>query len=62
MSMKENVMHESCIENVEDFFMERIMHLVDKTQIENADAIHAEFVVDCIEPNDWLFINDLTNV
>lgn len=62
MSMKENVMHESCIENVEDFFMERIMHLVDKTQIENADAIHAEFVVDGIEPNDWLFINDLTNV
>lgn len=55
-------MHESCIENVEDFFMERIMHLVDKTQIENADAIHAEFVVDGIEPNDWLFINDLTNV
>lgn len=62
MSMKESVMHESCIENVEDFFMERIMHLVDKTQIEDADAIHSEFVVDGIEPDDWLFINDLTNV
>lgn len=62
MSMKESVMHESCIENVEDYFMDRLCHLVDKTQIDDADAIHAEFVVDGAEPEDWLFINDLTNV
>jgi len=62
MSMKEDIMHEDCIENIEDYFMERISQLVEDTEIDYADAIHAEFVVDGVEPNDWLFINDLTNV
>jgi hypothetical protein len=42
--------------------MERVFALVDTNRIDDADAIHSEFVVDGHEPDDWLFINDLTNV
>ena len=62
MSMTQNQMHEACVEHVEDYFMDRISQLVDDVQLEYADAIHAEFVIDGCEPQDWLFVNDLTDV
>jgi len=42
--------------------MDRVSKLVDDYSIDDADALHSEFVVDGEEPDDWLFINDLTNV
>jgi hypothetical protein len=62
MSIKSNLMHEACIRHCEEFFMDRVSQLVDKFNIDDADALHGEFVVDGDEPDDWLFINDLTNV
>ena len=55
-------MHEQCIAHCEEFFMDRISQLVDKFNIDDADSLHGEFVVNGQEPDDWLFLNDLTNV
>jgi len=55
------IRHEQCIENVEEYFMVTCMELVASDRLEDADALHAEFVVDEEEcPDNWLFINDLT--
>ncbi len=62
MSMKQKVVHELCVRNVEDYFMDRVTDLVGEMSIADADALHEEFVVDGIEPEDWLFVNDLTDV
>lgn len=55
-------MHENCVENVEDYFIDRISQLVEDLRIEDADSFHDEFVIDGIQPGDWLFVNDMTNV
>lgn len=62
MSIKQEIVHELCVRNVEDYFMDRVTDLVGEGNIDYADAIHEEFVVDGIEPEDWLFTSDLTNV
>ncbi len=62
MGMKQKVVHELCVRNVEDYFMDRVTDLVGEMSIADADALHEEFVVDGIEPEDWLFVNDLTDV
>lgn len=62
MGMKSDLMHEMCVRNVEEFFMDRVSYLVDESKLEDADAIHEEFVVEDEQSEQWLFINDLTNV
>lgn len=62
MSIKSDLMHERCITHCEEFFMDRVSQLVDDYNLDDADALHSEFVVDGEEPDDWLFINDLTDV
>tara|TARA_Y100000022_G_scaffold194753_1_gene199548 strand:- start:15 stop:143 length:129 start_codon:yes stop_codon:yes gene_type:complete len=42
--------------------MDRVTELVGDCNIDDADALHEEFVVDGAEPDDWLFIGDLTDV
>ena len=55
------IRHEQCIEHVEEYFMTTCMELVSSERLDDADALHAEFVVDEEEcPDNWLFINDLT--
>lgn len=62
MGMKQEVVHELCVRNVEEYFMDRVTDLVGECNIDDADALHEEFVVDGVEPEDWLFASDLTNV
>lgn len=62
MGMKQDLILEQCVQNVEEFFMDRVTELVGDCNIDDADALHEEFVVDGVEPDDWLFINDMTNV
>lgn len=54
--------HETCLNNVEEFFMDRVTQLVDNNRIDDADAIHTEFVVEDPNSEEWLFISDMTNV
>ena len=59
--IKAQIRHEKCIEHVEEFFMATCMELVASERLDDAEALHAEFVVDEEEcPDNWLFINDLT--
>ena len=62
MGMKQDLILEQCVQNVEEFFMDRVTELVGDCNIDDADALHEEFVVDGAEPDDWLFIGDLTDV
>ena len=57
---KIDLLHEKCIENVEQHYMSCVTVAVLEDRIEDSHAIHQEFVVDETEPEDWLFINDLT--
>ena len=58
---KIDIVHEQCIENVEQHFMSCITVAVLEDRIDDSTAIHEEFVVDGeASPEDWLFINDLT--
>ena len=53
--------HEKCIAHVEEFFMTTCMELVSSDRLDDAEALKGEFVVDDDEcPDNWLFINDLT--
>lgn len=61
MGMKSALVHEMCIKNVEEFFMDRVTELVDDSQWENADAIHEEFMVEDESTEEWLFVNDMTH-
>ena len=62
MGMKQDLILKQCVQNVEEFFMDRVTELVGDCNIDDADALHEEFVVDGAEPDDWLFIGDLTDV
>tara|TARA_Y200000002_G_scaffold276737_1_gene230939 strand:+ start:338 stop:547 length:210 start_codon:yes stop_codon:yes gene_type:complete len=54
-------LHEKCIEHVEEYFMATCMELVSSDRLDDADALHREFAVDEDDcPDNWLFMNDLT--
>lgn len=48
-------MHYQCIEQVENFYMERMEYLVDREQFDDSHALFTEFVVDSDEPDEWIF-------
>lgn len=54
-------MQYECIDNVENFYMERMELLVENEQFDDADALFREFVVDNEEPDEWIFINDISD-
>lgn len=54
-------MQYECIEHVENFYMERMELLVENEQFDDADALFREFVVDNEEPDEWIFINDISD-
>ena len=49
---KIDLLHEKCIENVEQHYMSCVTVAVLEDRIEDSDAIHQEFVVDETEPED----------
>ncbi len=57
-----NPKHDESLVEIEEFYMGRLSDLVDKGLFNDADAIFEEFVVDGEEPDEYLFIADLTNV
>ena len=50
---KIDLLHEKCIENVEQHYMSCVTVAVLEDRIEDSSAIHQEFVVDESEPEDW---------
>lgn len=53
---------ENLITYVEEYFCEQITDLLDRDLKDDADSFFKEFVVNGEEPEEWLFVNDLTNV
>jgi hypothetical protein len=51
---------ENLITYVEEYFCEQITNLIDTKTKEDADSFYQEFVVDGEEPEEWLFMDDLT--
>ena len=47
---------------IEDFYTERMSELVDEERFDDSHGIYTEFVLDSEEPDEWMFIKDLTNV
>ncbi len=44
------------IEQMEEFYCERMTHLIDEERYDDAHAIYEEFVVNDEEPEDFLYI------
>lgn len=53
-------MHYQCIETIEEFYMDRMSYLVDQEQFDDSHALFTEFVVDTEEPDEWIFLNDIS--
>ena len=47
---------------IEEFYCERMSELVEDSRYEDSDAIYKEFTIDSEDPDEWMFIEDLTNV
>lgn len=47
---------------VEDYYISRMDELVEQELFDDSNALFEEFVIDGGEPEDWMFLNDLTNV
>jgi len=46
---------------VEDYYIARMDELIEQELFDDSNALFEEFVIDD-EPNEWIFLNDLTNV
>jgi hypothetical protein len=46
---------------VEDYYIARMDELVEQELFDDSNALFEEFVIDD-EPDEWIFLNDLTNV
>jgi len=53
-------MHYQCIETIEEFYMDRMSYLVDQEQFDDSHALFTEFVIDTEEPDEWIFLNDIS--
>jgi len=53
-------MHYDCIEQVENFYMDRMSYLVNEEQFDDSHALFTEFVVDTEEPDEWIFVQYLS--
>jgi trans-2-enoyl-CoA reductase len=58
--MTDNDMHYQCIETIEEFYMDRMSYLVDQEQFDDSHALFTEFVIDTEEPDEWIFLNDIS--
>ena len=45
---------------VQDYFITRMDELVENDRFDDSHSIFEEFVVDMQEPDEWIFLNDLT--
>ena len=53
--------HDESMLEIEEFYMGRLTALVDDHRFVDADAIFEEFVIDGSEPDEYLFMPDMTD-
>lgn len=49
------------VNQVFDYYCDRLTHLVDENELDDAHAIYSEFVVDDDEPDQWAFLPFIEN-
>lgn len=53
---------EECITEVENFFCEQVLQQLESGNLENAQSLHEEFVVNGEDvASEWMFLADLTH-
>ena len=57
-----NDTNHQCLIEIEAYWSGRMCELVTDDRIEDSDALYSEFCINGEEPDEWTFINDLTNV
>ena len=47
---------------LEEYYCTRMDELVNEERFDDSNSIFQEFIVDCGNDNEWIFLEDLTNV
>lgn len=47
---------------LEEYYCTRMDELVNEERFDDSNAVFQEFVVDCEDDTEWIFLEDLTNV
>jgi hypothetical protein len=57
-----NNIHRQILIEIESYWNTRLCDLVNEDRFDDADALYAEFVLDSLVPDDWMFMEDLNAV
>lgn len=57
-----NNLHRQILIEIESYWNTRLCDLVNEDRFDDADALYAEFVLDSVEIDEWMFLEDLDAV
>lgn len=57
-----NNLHRQILIEIESYWNTRLCDLVNEDRFDDADALYAEFVIDSVEIDEWMFLEDLDAV
>ena len=54
--------HRQILIEIESHWNNRMCDLVNNERYDDADAVYSEFVLDSVEPDEWMFVEDLNAI
>ena len=54
--------HRQILIEIESHWNNRMCDLVNNERYDDADAVYSEFVIDSVEPDEWMFVEDLNAI
>ena len=54
--------HQQILIEIESHWNNRMCDLVNNERYDDADAVYSEFVLDSVEPDEWMFVEDLNAI
>jgi len=54
--------HQQILIEIESHWNNRMCDLVNDKRYDDADAVYSEFVIDSVEPDEWMFVEDLNAI
>jgi len=55
-------LHQQILIEIESHWNNRMCDLVNNERYDDADAVYSEFVLDSVEPDEWMFVEDLNAI
>lgn len=55
-------LHRQILIEIESHWNNRMCDLVNDERYDDADAVYSEFVLDSVEPDEWMFVEDLNAI